>query len=141
VCGWYPFLCIPALRRRAQRKFRERQKQKLAESEERARELERALDRMRLEKSTLEMRNALLEKIVAMRDGGGGGPPGALPPALPPGGAQGPRQGGRRSSGDSSVSAPAQTVELSVRNGEGAAALLGPGAQRSQRTLGSCEWE
>ncbi|BDA43047.1 hypothetical protein COCOBI_04-0570 [Coccomyxa sp. Obi] len=53
--------------RRAQRKFRERQKQKLAESEGRARQLEAALERLKLEKSALETRNALLEKMVGMR--------------------------------------------------------------------------
>lgn len=112
--------------RRAQRKFRERQKQKLAESEERARDLERALERVRLEKSALEMRNALLEKIVAMRDGGGsaGGPPGLPPhlqgsPEVPPR-ALAPRQG-RRSSEDRSTplqTGQTQIVELSVRKGE-----------------------
>ena len=44
--------------RRAQRKFRERQKAKLVESEERATELERALARMRMEKGALEARRA-----------------------------------------------------------------------------------
>ncbi|CAL8468956.1 g8497 [Coccomyxa elongata] len=53
--------------RRAQRKFRERQKAKLAESEGRARQLEAALEHLKLEKSALETRNALLEKMVGMR--------------------------------------------------------------------------
>jgi hypothetical protein len=44
--------------RRAQRKFRGRQKAKLVESEERATELERALARMRMEKGALEARRA-----------------------------------------------------------------------------------
>lgn len=47
-------------RRRAQRKFRERQKAKLVESEERAAELERALARMRMEKGALEARHVPL---------------------------------------------------------------------------------
>ena len=54
-------------RRRAQRKFRERQKQKLQESEGRARELQHALERLKMEKSALETRNALLEKMVGMK--------------------------------------------------------------------------
>ncbi len=56
-------------RRRAQRKFRERQKQKLAESEGRARDLQLALERLKMEKSALETRNALLEKMAGMKPG------------------------------------------------------------------------
>ncbi|EIE26965.1 hypothetical protein COCSUDRAFT_64738 [Coccomyxa subellipsoidea C-169] len=55
--------------RRAQRKFRERQKQKLAESEGRARDLQLALERLKMEKSALETRNALLEKMAGMKPG------------------------------------------------------------------------
>ncbi len=62
VCLRHGLVC-----RRAQRKFRERQKAKLAESEGRARQLEAALERLKLEKSALETRNALLEKMVGMR--------------------------------------------------------------------------
>ena len=59
-----------ALRRRAQRKFRERQKQKLADSEGEATALRRELEKLRLEKSRLETRNGLLEKLVSMKGGG-----------------------------------------------------------------------
>ena len=56
--------------RRAQRKFRERQKQKLADSEGKALELKKELEQLRLEKSKLETRNSLLEKLVTMKGGG-----------------------------------------------------------------------
>ena len=56
--------------RRAQRKFRERQKQKLADSEGEATALKRELEQLRLEKSRLETRNGLLEKLVSMKGGG-----------------------------------------------------------------------
>ena len=58
-----------AVCRRAQRKFRERQKQKLADSEGKATELRKELEQLRVEKSKLETRNALLEKLVR-REGG-----------------------------------------------------------------------
>ena len=54
--------CDIAMCRRAQRKFRERQKQKLADSEGKATELRKELEQLRVEKSKLETRNALLEK-------------------------------------------------------------------------------
>lgn len=56
--------------RRAQRKFRERQKQKLADSEGKALELKKELEQLRLEKSKLETRNSLLEKLVTMKGEG-----------------------------------------------------------------------
>ena len=59
-----------AMRRRAQRKFRERQKQKLADSEGKATELRKELEQLRIEKSKLETRNALLEKLVTMKGSG-----------------------------------------------------------------------
>ena len=59
-----------AVCRRAQRKFRERQKQKLADSEGKATELRKELEQLRVEKSKLETRNALLERLVTMKGSG-----------------------------------------------------------------------
>ena len=56
--------------RRAQRKFRERQKQKLADSEGKATELRKELEQLRVEKSKLETRNALLERLITMKGSG-----------------------------------------------------------------------
>ena len=62
--------CDAAVCRRAQRKFRERQKQKLADSEGKATELRKELEQLRVEKSKLETRNALLERLVTMKGSG-----------------------------------------------------------------------
>ena len=67
-----------AMCRRAQRKFRERQKQKLADSEGKAIELRKELEQLRVEKSKLETRNALLEKLVRREGGGASKDSGAL---------------------------------------------------------------
>ncbi|BDA50678.1 hypothetical protein COCOBI_16-3540 [Coccomyxa sp. Obi] len=61
--------------RRAQRKSRERQKQKLEQSEARARDLEHSLQRLKLEKSALEARAALLERLLNMPGDVGRPPP------------------------------------------------------------------
>jgi hypothetical protein len=53
--------------RAAQRRYRERQKEKLLASEEKVAELQQQLQRMRLEQETLAQRNALLERLLAMQ--------------------------------------------------------------------------
>ncbi len=50
--------------RRAQQKCRERQRHKLAQSEAHTRELERSLQRLKVEKSALEARAVLLERLL-----------------------------------------------------------------------------
>eukprot|EP00884_Botryococcus_braunii_P020355 jgi/Botrbrau1/7002/Bobra.0165s0032.1 len=60
-------LCHREKNRKAQRKFRERQKAKLAESEAKVMELTSELDRLKMQLSAVETRNSILEKVVAMR--------------------------------------------------------------------------
>ncbi|KAK9830010.1 hypothetical protein WJX72_009170 [[Myrmecia] bisecta] len=55
--------------KRAQRRFRERQKARLQESEQRASDLAAELAKVKMERSMLESRNAILEKILELRGG------------------------------------------------------------------------
>lgn len=53
---------------RALDRFRERQKQRVAELEEKVAELEARLANVKVEKASLQNRNGILEKVVAMGD-------------------------------------------------------------------------
>ncbi len=65
-----PNLRVSNLRRRAQKRFRERQKVKQQEAVQRVVQLEDALDRLEVERSELSQK---LEAMAHVRGGGGGG--------------------------------------------------------------------
>lgn len=60
-------LVFPRTRRRAQQRFRERQRGRLAESQERAQALRASITQLRIEHELLLTRNCMLEKFKSVR--------------------------------------------------------------------------
>ena len=70
------------VRRTAQKRYRERQKEKMADFERQVEELSGRVSALMREKANLESRNSLLERVVQLKDASEASPPQVSQPPL-----------------------------------------------------------